>query len=425
MSVGRFRLVDLAPSVAIVTLVGLSASHPWLSARVAMVAAALFLGASIAWRKYSHQVIPSREEEESEERGAHPSSPCRAEETERMERIQTPPEPEVRERVPAEVGILLGEVVRCNAILVEQLATVPMETQEAAEAILGQLREIDGLAQAAMDHVAEAVEAIDHLTSGHEGETVTTEDPLESIGHYVRRRSRQMQSDLGRVEAVVKKAEEMAGLTDLVREIALQINILSLNAAVEAVRAGDQGRGFAVVAQEMRKLALDSKRAAEQIATGIGHMVETIQHELADNLDEAHRREEEDELALIATRLGTLRDAYDGLKSVSATVLVEMKGCNGDLARRIMEAMGSIQFQDIVRQRVEQVTDTLRKMNLTAESVVSHLDDPEALGRLTATLRAEDLQSGYRMESQRAAHRRGTGETAGAGLRSGPAIELF
>ena len=75
------------------------------------------------------------------------------------------------------------------------------------------------------------------------------------------------------IKAVADNSENIGSIIGTIQEIAEQTNLLSLNASIEAARAGDAGRGFAVVADEIRKLAVQSSQAGEQIR----HIVENIQ----------------------------------------------------------------------------------------------------------------------------------------------------
>ena len=79
------------------------------------------------------------------------------------------------------------------------------------------------------------------------------------------------------VHGLGERSQRIGQIVDLITGIAEQTNLLALNAAIEAARAGEQGRGFAVVAEEVRKLAEQSRQAAQEIATLVGQIREDVE----------------------------------------------------------------------------------------------------------------------------------------------------
>lgn len=99
---------------------------------------------------------------------------------------------------------------------------------------------------------------------------------LKQTSNNIKRITSSMQSVSERTNEVITQSEDIKNVISIIRDIADQTNLLALNAAIEAARAGEHGRGFAVVADEVRKLAERTQKSLGEIEANINILVQSI-----------------------------------------------------------------------------------------------------------------------------------------------------
>lgn len=167
------------------------------------------------------------------------------------------------------------------------------------------------------------------------------------------------------------RSQDISGIVSVIKEIADQTNLLALNAAIEAARAGEQGRGFAVVADEVRKLAEGTQKATLEIAAKI----EAIRTETGVAV-----REMEVSTARVGIGVELTSDAANALKEIGGSVSSVLQ-CIHEIADATQEQ--SAAGTEVAR-NVERIAQMTEETSKAAGETANHAINMDSVARQLA-----------------------------------------
>lgn len=194
----------------------------------------------------------------------------------------------------------------------------------AAGSVTEQVREIEQVAAALQEMSHSADEVAEHAkTTAHDTEATMTladegSEVMKTSTETINRLTGQIETTAEKIHGLRERSDSIGSVMEVIRSIAEQTNLLALNAAIEAARAGEQGRGFAVVADEVRSLAQKTQQSTEEI--------ESIIVQLQKAADDAHKsmefsvgavQETIDTSAKVDTALENIRKNVQSINSMN------------------------------------------------------------------------------------------------------------
>jgi methyl-accepting chemotaxis protein len=186
---------------------------------------------------------------------------------------------------------------------------------------------------------------------------------VTAAANHIKQVATSVESNSQQIQSLADQVQKIGHITTVIREVADQTNLLALNAAIEAARAGEQGRGFAVVADEVRKLAERTTQSVQEISSVIGS-IQAGAEAAVNSMQES--RSIVGEVVSVAseasTSMDSIRSAAETVRNAVAAItdaLREQRGASTELARNV-ESIAQMSEENTAA--VGSVADTARRL---------------------------------------------------------------
>jgi methyl-accepting chemotaxis protein len=309
-------------------------------------------------------------------------------------------------------------------VLSSQLRQANEQTETALMGVVERMVTIHEKASFQVDQIGSSSEKSNELIEVTQDQIRKNNQVIQALNAFSATQSDQLKDNLDRIQRLSDGMEQMRPMVDAISDIADRTNMLALNAAIEAARAGTAGRGFAVVADEVRRLSDQTNKAAKEIADRITSVAGQAKTETQNARTMIEHDEESHKFKSMAGNLSEIEGRFIAASLHLGEIVASIDAANSVIVTEVSTVLGEIQFQDVLRQRIEHVNEGMDFLNGLARDTVLWLNGGGELPALGLSEHLEVLDKKYVMQEQRSTHNAAMGKTqpvSGSSQR----IELF
>jgi len=249
-------------------------------------------------------------------------------------------------------GGILARINQNTEMLFEEVAQIASASAEVMASSDVQNRSVTGVVDSMVGlsssvvQVARSADEVRLMASAVKDLSQEGEGHVELVSNGISHVNESFQSTQNLIKSLARRSDEIVSIIEMISEIAEQTNLLALNAAIEAARAGEQGRGFAVVADEVRNLASRTHDATVEVT----RMVDAIRTETGIVVEQIESGSEE-----VSACVDKASQTSAALSSMSLSAM--------DVTQRTDEIAAATEEQSCTTKHIEEMVRTVTEMS--------------------------------------------------------------